>query len=123
MKRAPDGRLIVIEPTVGRSDFWIDVCVRNGVDLPAIEYLDQTSGEETLVNQRNLAVWINEERDPFAWIWLCLTHPGTALKRFPVFVYAHRSDLKPWWLHALIFSRRMVQKVSRRIYALLKIKR
>ena len=114
MKRAPDGRLIVIEPTVGRSDFWIDVCVRNGVDLPAIEYLDQTSGEETLVNQRNLAVWINEERDPFAWIWLCLTHPGTALKRFPVFVYAHQSDLMPWWQHARIFGRSMVRKVSKR---------
>jgi predicted ATP-grasp superfamily ATP-dependent carboligase len=116
MKRAPDGRLIVIEPTVGRSDFWIDVCVRNGVDLPVIEYLDQTSGEETRAHQRNLAVWINEERDPLAWIWLFLTHPGTALKRFPVFVYAHQSDLMPWWQHALGFSRRMARTASKRLF-------
>ena len=38
LKRAPDGRLWVIEPTVGRSDFWLGLCTRAGLNLPLMEF-------------------------------------------------------------------------------------
>jgi predicted ATP-grasp superfamily ATP-dependent carboligase len=59
----------IIEPTVGRTDFWIDVCIANGVNLPAIEYCHQAGRPIPRVAQRFDRTWINTERDPAALPW------------------------------------------------------
>ena len=33
-KRSADGRLWMIEPNVGRTEYCVDVCIGNGFDLP-----------------------------------------------------------------------------------------
>ena len=45
-KLDPGGLPWIIEPTVGRTDFWIDVCVANGVNLPWIEYCHQSGAAD-----------------------------------------------------------------------------
>jgi predicted ATP-grasp superfamily ATP-dependent carboligase/CelD/BcsL family acetyltransferase involved in cellulose biosynthesis len=37
-KEGPDGTFFVIEPTIGRFDFYIHVCTLNGVDMPYLAY-------------------------------------------------------------------------------------
>ena len=64
VKRGPDGTLWVIEPTVGRTDFWIGLCTANGVNLPLVEYCHQVGIDLPVATQTNEAVWFNEERDP-----------------------------------------------------------
>ncbi len=39
-KMSPDGRVVVMEPTVGRTNYQNEVAVLNGVNLPAIAYFD-----------------------------------------------------------------------------------
>ena len=52
-KVAPDRRLIIMEPTVGRTNYQNEVAVLNGVNLPAIAYYDgagMTSDLERLID-------------------------------------------------------------------------
>ena len=39
-KVSPEGRLVIMEPTVGRTNYQNEVAVLNGVNLPAIAYFD-----------------------------------------------------------------------------------
>jgi predicted ATP-grasp superfamily ATP-dependent carboligase len=39
-KVSPGGRLVIMEPTVGRTNYQNEVAVLNGVNLPAIAYFD-----------------------------------------------------------------------------------
>jgi predicted ATP-grasp superfamily ATP-dependent carboligase len=68
-KLDPGGLPWIIEPTVGRTDFWIDVCVANGVNLPWVEYCHQAGLPIPRVSQRFDRTWINTERDPAALPW------------------------------------------------------
>ena len=81
LKKDPDGKFWVIEPTVGRTDFWLDVCVHNGVNLPLAEYaLGRGDGPAPMV-QTNETVWINGQRDPYAYLWLLVHYPGLAIRK------------------------------------------
>lgn len=44
IKEDDSGRRFVIEPTIGRFDFYILCCIANGVDFPYVSYLHQTGG-------------------------------------------------------------------------------
>lgn len=69
LKRDDAGRPWVIEPTVGRTDFWIGLCVANGVNLPWIEYCDQAGIEAHATAQADGHAWLNPERDPRGLFW------------------------------------------------------
>jgi predicted ATP-grasp superfamily ATP-dependent carboligase len=66
VKLGPDGRPWVIEPTVGRTDYWLPVCTANGVDLPWIEYLHQAKEPVPASAATDEAIWLDTERDPLS---------------------------------------------------------
>jgi D-aspartate ligase len=47
IKEDESGRRFVIEPTIGRFDFYILCCIANGVDFPYLSYQHQTGGPLT----------------------------------------------------------------------------
>ena len=53
VKSGPDGKQWVIEPTVGRTDFWVGLCIHDKVDLPLIEYETITGGSSPHTAQQN----------------------------------------------------------------------
>lgn len=81
LKRDHAGRFWVIEPTVGRTDFWLDVCVQNGVNLPLAEYFLSRRQTVPPAEQRDDVVWLNGQRDPYALLWLAVHFPSVALRR------------------------------------------
>ena len=96
VKRAPDGTLWVIEPTVGRTDFWIDLCTQNGVDFPQAEFslgLHQRFEPAPASNKKT--VWINEDRDTLGFFWYLFVLRGDVIGRRFSFLYLHLSDLRP----------------------------
>lgn len=95
LKRGPDGRLWVIEPTIGRTDFWIGLCVENGVNLPLLEYRHQAGLPLPATAQRDDAVWFNEDRDPGGRWWLAGRNPPSLGSRRASYVYLHRADPGP----------------------------
>lgn len=105
LKRGPDGRYWIIEPTVGRTDFWLDCCIANGVDLSLLEYLDQSGQPLPAMQQTDSRVWFNTERSPEAWWWYLTHHAPRAWWRKPRFTYLSAGDLRPF----LIASRNLLQ--------------
>lgn len=76
LKRDPAGSYWVIEPTVGRTDFWAGLCATNGVDLTLTEYTVMAGRPLPPTAQRRTHLWINGDRDPAALLWLLRNAPG-----------------------------------------------
>jgi hypothetical protein len=95
LKQDQQGIFWVIEPTVGRTDFWIDVCVANDVNLPLIEYQHQAHIPITSTPQTNRAVWFNEDRDPFGRLWFMNQKNMRMGSRKATYLYLHGADIKP----------------------------
>ena len=95
LKRGPDGAEWVIEPTVGRTDFWVGLCIANGVDLPLIEFQSEIGQSVESIAQRDTHIWINGERDPGALFWTLVREPGELFGRQVRGVYANATDSRP----------------------------
>jgi len=108
-----NGRAWIIEPTVGRTDFWIDVCVANGVNLPWVEYCHQAGLTTPRVEQRFEHTWINTERDPGALPWWA---GQVALRRVtavrPTFPYLSAADPGPVPQATLRAAQRLLRRLS-----------
>ena len=112
-KRSPDGRLWVIEPTVGRTDFWIGVCTANGINLPLVEYYHQIGKTILGMRQSNEVVWFNEERDPLGRAWFAAQFNLKMSGRRSAFVYLHHKDFLPAKKALLIIIWDSIKKTSR----------
>lgn len=75
VKRDQAGNYWVIEPTVGRTDFWAGLCSANGVDLACIEYRAVTGHADIQPAQAVSKIWVNGERHPSAVWWLIRNRP------------------------------------------------
>lgn len=117
LKADPEGRFWVIEPTVGRSDFWVGLCIADGVSLPLIEYYHQIGARYSGRPQQERTVWINGERDPLALLWLLTRYPQHVFGRRPVGVYFSLGDHRPAfkWMANYIESlpRRVVRRLAK----------
>jgi predicted ATP-grasp superfamily ATP-dependent carboligase len=87
----------VIEPTVGRTDYWVGCCTANGVNLPYTEYCHQAGLPLPNMQQESVAVWCDTEHDTFACLAI-LKHPRwSPLRGFRVvFPYLDRRDMRPF---------------------------
>lgn len=94
-KQDPAGRLWVIEPTLGRTDFWLGLCTANGVNLPLIEYLHQTGTPCVAPPQNYSAMWFNEDRDPLGRLWLGRQDRLGMQGRRSAFLFLHTDDPGP----------------------------
>lgn len=107
LKMDAEGNFWVIEPTIGRSDFWVGCCVQNGVNLPAIEYLHQVGHEIPEYKQTNRRVWVDSAKDPLISIKLLkLGHLKYTAWKLPMFSYFDIYDLKP----SLVSLRALVKR-------------
>ena len=95
LKRDPAGHDWVIEPTVGRTDFWAALCATNGVDLSLVEYRDAAGLPPLQAVQHGGHLWLNAERDPMAPLWLLRRDPARLLSERIHGVYIDRHDPGP----------------------------
>lgn len=96
LKRDEEGRCWVIEPTVGRTDFWVGICAANGINLPWIEYQQMTGAVVPGNTQSISTVWVNGERDPGALFWMLLNYPSYLFRFSFRGVYFDTADIRPW---------------------------
>ena len=97
VKRDPDGMYWIIEPTVGRTDFWLDLCVQNGFDLPLMNYDFVTDKPVAGASAGGRAVnWFDTDRDSWSFLSLISSRQVSPFdgRRFTFF---DRHDLAPWW--------------------------
>ncbi|WP_051293881.1 GNAT family N-acetyltransferase [Pseudoduganella violaceinigra] len=63
LKRAPDGSFWVIEPTVGRTDFWLELCVAAGFNQVYQEFQLALGLTPQPTALRGPVAWFDGERD------------------------------------------------------------
>lgn len=115
LKQAPDGSFWVIEPTVGRTDFWVGLCIANGVNLPLIEYRSQAGLPPPEIRQRQSYLWMNGERDPFALFWLALHQPALLFTRRVAPLYLDVKDMRPFLCAFSDLAYSLLSRILRKI--------
>ena len=118
VKKDESGDYWVIEPTVGRSDFWLDVSIKNNVDLAYIEYADCLNLTINEPKQVVRSYWVNGERDPAGLLRLLYLKPYLLITQFPAFLYCSITDIEPF---ARSFARFVRQSIRRVVGKTLKV--
>lgn len=116
VKLGPDGTPWVIEPTLGRTDFWLGCCIGNGVNLPLVEYLHQAGEPVPDPGDGRPAVWVDTERDPAA-VWTGL-RAWALQRRSVVLPYLAADDPRPSlvaWRQFLWATLRRIARLPRRL--------
>ena len=120
MKRDAQGEFWVIEPTVGRTDFWIDLCIQNNINFPLLDYYQQLGQPLPNTRQAHAKLWINSEREPLALFWY-LTHMHKASRLFSGIrcsFYA-ADDLAPFWAACRCKIKQLIRKFQRKLQKIL----
>jgi D-aspartate ligase len=110
-KRGTDGRLWMIEPNVGRTEYCVDVCIGNGFDLPWLEYCHVDGRELPRLRNENRRIWFDCDRDRFSWLRYLSRNPADPRAYRPLFPYAGHGDPGP--LVARVF-RRLTRRLALR---------
>ncbi|MFP4280545.1 MAG: hypothetical protein ACLFQI_11195, partial [Halochromatium sp.] len=111
-----DGQPWIIEPTLGRTDYWLECCVANGVNLPLIEHQAQSGLPVATPTQTQGVIWFDTERSPGGYLRLRLGGGETATRRWrPRFAYWNRADPVPFWIGLLRFVQHQGRRVLRRL--------
>lgn len=100
-KRDPSGRYWVIEPTVGRTEFLVEIVVSSGFNIPYMEYKLALGQSPLAPDEPKPVLWFDTERSPFSFIISAAKHPNYFAKgKKVIFPYFGHSDIKPF-LHSL----------------------
>lgn len=119
-KEDADSKFWIIEPTVGRTDFWVGLCVKDGINLPLIEYNNQCGRRQAPGAQLDRTLWINGERDPAALVWLALKYPGYLLRLRIVGVIVSSTDILPFVRWAAVSLRTLPVRAVRKLVRMFK---
>lgn len=100
-KRDPSGRYWVIEPTIGRTEFLVEIVISSGFNIPYLEYRLALGQSLPAPDEPRSVLWFDTERSPFSFLVSAAKHPEyfSRSKRI-LFPYFGHSDLKPF-LHSL----------------------
>lgn len=115
LKQAPDGSFWVIEPTVGRTDFWVGLCIANGVNLPLIEYRSQADLPLPETMQHKKYIWVNGERDPMVLFWLMFHQSWLLFSKRIAALYLDMTDNTPFFNYILGRVRTLPLRIFRKI--------
>lgn len=109
LKRDPQGEHWVIEPTVGRTDFWAQLCIGAGFNQPLMEFQLATQQPVATPGPLRDCVWYDSERDPRAFPRLAWRHKSfRPLAKRQLFCYWGYGDLRS-------FLRAMREMIQMRI--------
>jgi D-aspartate ligase len=115
-KEAPDGELFVIEPTVGRTDYFVDACVANGCDLPSVEYAAVTGCQPQA--RRTPAfprIWCDTERDGASFLRTAASAGKLGVGWLPIFPYISARDPSPFAKACLNYAQRLPGRIASRL--------
>jgi D-aspartate ligase len=98
VKRDSSQRIWIIEPTIGRTDWWLLACIKNGINIPYIEYCLMANVEIETPNQNGTYRWYDTERDPLCFLRIAWSKGVIKEWQRAVFPYLDGNDLRPFFL-------------------------
>lgn len=87
LKRDAEGACWVIEPTVGRTDFWAELCISAGFNQPLLEHQVACGLPVSPAAPMRHCMWYDTERAPLAYLLQSVSRltwrPGARSQVFP----------------------------------------
>ena len=123
IKRDASSRIWIVEPTVGRTDYWLSTCIENGIPFPIIEYCDVVGLEYEPGERGRIARWFDTERDPLCYISYASANAFSIGRERAVFPYLDKSDLRPFYRAMGATFRRLLESARRRIKSVFSVSR
>ena len=112
-----EGKPWIIEPTLGRTDYWLDVCVANGVNLPLVEYQAQCETlNESQPEQEVGTIWFDTERSPLSY-WRQRLRGGDTFSNpwRARFAYWDKHDPLPFVVAMMHLVKDLAIRITRRV--------
>lgn len=111
VKKDPSGKIWIIEPTVGRTDFWSELCIASGFNLPYLEYCLALGKDIPPLKSFSEVMWYDSERSPRSFLQDVIKYKMFYPKgKKPVFSYFNKSDLKPFFSSMMKLLKRIIIK-------------
>lgn len=105
----------IIEPTVGRTDFWLPCCITNNFDLPAFQYFYLGYKKLYGFDTPDERVWFDSEKDPSLFLRFLFDKKFKYKLYRPVFSYFDIYDLKPFYYGLKKLFPRVVASLLKRL--------
>jgi predicted ATP-grasp superfamily ATP-dependent carboligase len=113
-KKDVRGQLWLIEPTVGRTDFFAQVVIAAGVNLPYQEYMLALGKKVPYYQNIQPTVWFDNEREPRSFVETCLQQRTLyPFGKHPTFTYFTPSDMKPFVHGCWCLLKRIVKNLQK----------
>ncbi len=110
LKRGPDGRLWVIEPTIGRTDTHFQAWLANGINTALLEYRQVLGLPTTAVGQSTDKIWFDTERDPLCFLRHARTGGLGRMWKSADFPFAGTGDPGPFTRASYIMFRDFIRR-------------
>ncbi len=113
-KKDKNGNYWIIEPTIGRTDFWVGLCIASGCNLPYLEYLDCQGLASKQEPDYKKTIWFDSERDITAFprhLRKCFGRQSLS----PTFSFFDVNDMRPFLKGLALASLLVIKSLARRI--------
>uniref|UniRef100_A0A486XTG7 ATP-grasp enzyme-like n=1 Tax=Rheinheimera sp. BAL341 TaxID=1708203 RepID=A0A486XTG7_9GAMM len=110
-KMAPDGSFWLIEPTVGRTEFLVELIISAGYNQPYQEFLIALGLSAPSYSELTPSIWFDCERAPLNYVKTCWEQK--TLRPFgkkPAFTYFALSDIRPFLKATITLLKRVIFK-------------
>lgn len=110
-KMAPDGSFWLIEPTVGRTEFLVELIISAGYNQPYQEFLVALGMQAPQYSDVKQTVWFDCERAPLNYFKTCWAQKTfRPFGKTPAFTYFSLSDLRPFLQASISLLKRIILK-------------
>lgn len=96
----------VVEPNVGRTEFLLSCCIKNGFDIPLFQYEYLTNKSIMKTSATDKYVWFDTEKDPLVFFKSILEFKLLPPRCLPIFPFLSHSDLLPFFFSLKKFTYR-----------------
>jgi len=116
VKKDNKGRYWIIEPTVGRTDFWVQLCIAAGCDLLFLEFQHCLGKAKTENNNHKPTIWFDSEKDLSAYARYFSYKSEISQSAYqPTFSYLSSTDIKPFIKASFDASKKVVRSALKRL--------
>lgn len=110
-KMAPDGSFWLIEPTVGRTEFLVELIIAAGYNQPYQEFMVALGQRVPNYADVKQTVWFDCERAPLNYFKTCWKQKTfKPFGKTPAFTYFSLTDIKPFILACVSLLKRIIFK-------------
>lgn len=113
LKKDSNNQYWVIEPTVGRTEFLVQIIIAAGINQPYQEFMLAIGEDVPTYIAKYDTVWFDNEREPLSFFEMCWKNKTfKPYGKKATFTYFDKNDLKPFIYSAAALIKRVFSQRS-----------